>query len=160
MSNPKIHPEARVASGAKIIGDVTLEKGANVWYNAVLRADIGKIVIGENTNIQDCACVHLSEHSSTILGSHVTVGHGAIIHGCVVDDDTLIGMGAIVMDNAKIGKNCIIAAGAVVLENAVIPDNSLAVGCPAKVIRENPPAIREENHEHAAQYAVTPMPEA
>lgn len=160
MNKPNIHPEARVASGAKIIGDVTLKKGANVWYNAVLRGDVGKIVIGENSNVQDCATVHLSDYSSSILGDYVTVGHNAVIHGCVVGDNTLIGMGAVVLDNAVIGKNCIIAAGALVPMNMVIPDNSLVIGSPAKVRRETTEADWEANHANAAHYATNPMPEA
>ncbi|MCR4675039.1 MAG: gamma carbonic anhydrase family protein [Lachnospiraceae bacterium] len=121
-----------IADGAKIIGDVTLNEGVSVWYNAVLRGDDHPIVIGKNTNIQDGAVLHVGMGHSCLIGENVSIGHGAIVHGCSVSDNTVIGMGAIIMNGAKVGKNCIIGAGALVTEGMEIPDNTVAIGAPAK----------------------------
>ena len=131
---PEIHPEARIAENAAIIGEVTLGAGASVWYGAVLRGDAGFIRIGENSNVQDCCCLHGAKN--TAVGKNVTIGHGAIVHGCTVEDNCLIGMGATILDGAVIGEGSIIGAGALVGEGKVIPPRSLVVGVPGKVIRE------------------------
>ena len=128
--------EPFVASGAKVIGNVELGENVGIWFNAVVRADKSKIHIGNNSNIQDNCTVHVEKDLNVYIGDGVTVGHNAIVHGCTVGDNTLIGMGAIIMNRAIIGKNCIIGAGAIVTENAVIPDNSLVIGAPGKVKRE------------------------
>lgn len=128
--------EPFIAKGARVIGNVELGDNVGIWYNAVVRADKSTIHIGNNSNIQDNCTVHVEKDLNVFIGDGVTVGHNAIVHGCTVGDNTLIGMGAIVMNRAVIGKNCIIGAGAIVTENAVIPDNSLVIGAPGKVKRE------------------------
>ena len=133
---PVIGENTFVAENAALIGDVTLGSGANIWYGAVLRADENSIVIGENSNVQDNATVHVSKSCPAVLGKNVTVGHNAIVHGCTVGDGTMIGMGACVLNGAVIGKGCLIGAGALIKENQVIPDGSLCVGVPAKIVRQ------------------------
>ncbi len=130
-----------IADGAKFMGKITLKKGVNVWFNAVLRADVAEIIIGENTNIQDNATVHVDYDKSCVVGNHVTVGHGAVLHACEIGDGTLVGMNAVVLSYAKIGKNCLIAAGSVVPEGMEIPDNSMVAGIPAKVKKELSPEM-------------------
>ncbi len=136
---PAIHPEARFASTAVILGEVSLEKQANIWYGAVLRGDMGSITIGENSNVQDNAVVHCGLNAPVTLGKNVTVGHAAILHGCTVEDNCLIGMGAILLDHCVIGAGSIIAAGSLVTQGTVIPPNSMVMGSPAKVKREVAP---------------------
>lgn len=126
-----------ICDGAVVVGDVRLGKGVNIWYNAVLRGDEGAIIVGENTNIQDCAVMH----EETTVGSGCTIGHGAIVHGCTIGDNTLIGMGATVLNGAKIGNDCIVGAGALVTGKMDAPDGSMILGSPAKVIR---PLTEEE----------------
>lgn len=125
-----------IAEGAIVKGNVTMGPDCSVWYNAVMRADRGSITIGKGTNVQDNAVVHLETGYDVALGDYVTVGHGAIVHGCQVDDNTTVGMGAILLNGCKVGKNCIIGAGALVTQNKVIPDGSLVMGCPGKVVRQ------------------------
>ena len=128
-----LHPTAWVAPGAYLRGDVTLGEQTNVWYNAVLRADQEKITIGAFSNVQDNCVLHQEYGCPTTVGSRVTVGHGAILHGCTIGDETLIGMGAILLNGAVVGRHCIVGAGALVTQNTVIPDGSLVYGSPAKV---------------------------
>lgn len=135
MKKPRIHEQAVVARQAVVTGDVTIGKDSSVWYNAVIRGDIQSVSIGEGSNIQDNAVLHVDADSPLKIGDHVTVGHGAILHGCTVEDGALIGMGAIVLNRAVIGKNSIVAAGALVTQDTVIPEGSLAMGSPAKVRR-------------------------
>lgn len=141
MQKPIIDPTAFIANGAAIYGNVIINKEANVWYNATIRSIDDTIVIGEGTNIQDNAVIHTDKGYQVSIGSLVTIGHGAIIHGCSIGDHSLIGMGAIILNGAKIGKNCIIGAGSLVTKNTIIPDNSLVLGSPAKIIR---PVTEEE----------------
>ena len=129
----KIHPTAWVAPGAFLRGDVTLGEKVSVWYNAVLRADQEKIIIGKNSNIQDNAVLHGDPGNDIIVGENVTVGHGAIRHGCTVEANALIGMGSVVLDHAVIGAGSIVGAGAVVASGTIVPPKSLVVGIPAKV---------------------------
>lgn len=153
---PAIHEKAYVAPSADIIGDVTVDEGSSVWFGAVIRSDMERIVIGKNTSIQDNCTLHADEGLPTIIGDHVTVGHNAVVHGCTVGDNTVIGMHSTVLNGAVIGKNCLIGAGAVVKENSVIPDNSLVVGVPAKVIRtldEENAAKQKANAEEYARLA-------
>lgn len=124
-----------IAENASLIGDIALGHGSSVWYGAVIRNDDKKITIGDYTNIQDNCTLHISRWDDLYIGSYVTVGHNAIVHGCRVEDNCLIGMGSIIMNRAHIGKNCIIGAGAVVTEGKEIPEGSLVLGVPAKVIR-------------------------
>lgn len=138
--------------GARVSGQVTMGRGCSVWYNAVIRGDEAPISVGENTNIQDCAVLHTTEGYPLTVGSGVTVGHSAILHSCAVGDNTLIGMGAIVLDEAVVGRDCIIGAGALVTKGTVIPDGSMAFGSPAKVVRPLTPEEIESNRENARSY--------
>jgi carbonic anhydrase/acetyltransferase-like protein (isoleucine patch superfamily) len=124
-----------IAEGARIIGDVRLGIDVNIWFNAVLRGDITYIEIGDGTNIQDNVVVHVDYDLPAIIGSYVTVGHSAIIHGAKISSNVLIGMGSIILSGAEIGEGCIIAAGAVVKEREVIPPFSLVAGVPGKIIK-------------------------
>lgn len=148
----KIDETAFVAEGARIIGDVSLKKDSSVWFNAVLRGDEEQIIIGEGSNIQDNCVVHCGPNCPTIVGKGVTVGHLALLHGCRIGDNTLIGMGSIVMNGAVIGNNCIIGAGSLITFGTVIPDNSMAFGRPAKVVRTVTPEEIASNRNDAAVY--------
>ena len=125
-----------IADGAKVIGDVEISKNGSVWFNAVIRADLDSVKIGENSNVQDNAVVHTSKDFGVQIGDNVTIGHSAIVHGCTVGNNVLIGMGAIVLDGAVIEDNCIIGAGTLVTHGKVIPAGSLAYGNPVKVVRQ------------------------
>ncbi len=125
-----------VAPTAVVTGDVTLSEGCSVWHGAVLRGDEDAIVLGPRTNVQDNAVIHVSAGHPTVLGAGVTVGHGAIVHGCTVGDNTLIGMGSIVLDGASIGSNCIVGAGALVKKGDCIPDGCVVIGMPARIARK------------------------
>jgi carbonic anhydrase/acetyltransferase-like protein (isoleucine patch superfamily) len=130
---PKLHPSVYIAPTAQIIGDVVIGKNTSVWFQSVLRGDLANIRIGERTNIQDLCTCHADENIPLKIGNGVTIGHRSILHGCTIADDCLIGMGAIVMNQAVIGRGSIIAAGAIVLEKTIIPPYSLVVGSPGKV---------------------------
>ena len=149
---PQIHESVYIAPTAVIIGDVTIGKNSSVWFNAVLRGDIDWIRIGENTNIQDGSVLHCSTGVETFVGNNVTVGHNCILHSCHIDDGSLIGMGAVVIDGVRIGKNCLVGAGSMVAPNKVIPDNSLVYGNPAKVIRSLSAEEIEKMHKGAEHY--------
>lgn len=125
-----------IASNACVMGNVTFGENVSVWYGAVIRADVEAIIIGNNSNIQDTAVLHADPGDPTIIGNDVTVGHGAIVHGAVIGDGSLIGMRATILNKAKIGRNCVIGACTLVTEGMIIPDNSLVVGIPAKVIKQ------------------------
>ena len=153
MKKPDIHENARVAPGAVVVGEVSLGDGANVWYNAVIRGDKAPIEIGERTNIQDNCVVHVSSGFPVKLGSDITVGHGAIVHGCTVGSGTLVGMGSVIMDGAVVGSGCIVAAGALVVGGTVVPDGRLVMGSPEKITRPTTEAAREANLRTAAKYA-------
>lgn len=124
-----------IADGARVLGDVEIGKNSSVWFNAVIRADLSDIKIGEGSNIQDNAVIHTSKDFGVCIGDNVTVGHGAIVHGCTVKSNVMIGMGAIVLNGAVIEENCIIGAGALVTQGKVIPAGSLVFGNPAKIVR-------------------------
>ena len=125
-----------VADGAILVGDVEVGDDSSVFYNAVLRGDLAPIRIGRRTNIQDNVTVHVSTGVPTVIGDEVTVGHNAVLHACTIDDNVMVGMGAIVMDGAHIKKNCIVGAGAIVTQGKEFPENSLVLGAPAHVVRE------------------------
>lgn len=125
-----------IAPNASVMGNVTFGEDVSVWYGAVIRADVEAIIIGDRTNIQDTVVVHADPNDPTIIGNDVTIGHGAIVHGAVIGDCSLIGMRATVLNKANIGKNCIIGACALVTEGMQIPDNSLVMGIPAKIVRQ------------------------
>ena len=125
-----------VAPDAQVMGNIVLKENASVWFGAVLRGDNDPIVIGENSNVQDGAVLHTDIGCPLTLGANVTVGHQAMLHGCTVGDNSLIGIGATVLNSAKIGRNCLIGAHALVGEGKEIPDNSMVLGMPGKVVRE------------------------
>ena len=135
--SPKMGRDCFIAPNATIVGDVEMGDDCSVWFNAVIRGDVNIIRIGNKVNIQDGAVIHCTfEKTQTHIGNNVSIGHNAIVHGCVIDNNVLIGMGAIVMDNCRIGTNCIIAAGAVVLENTVVEPGSIYAGIPAKKVKD------------------------
>jgi carbonic anhydrase/acetyltransferase-like protein (isoleucine patch superfamily) len=138
LGAPSVHPEAWVAPGAHLIGDVRVHRGASVWFNCALRSDLARaeIEIGEDSNIQDGAVVHIDFDMPCRVGKRVTVGHGAVLHATLVGDDCLVGMGAVLLSGSKIGAGSIVAAGAVVPEGAEIPPGVIVAGVPAKVRRE------------------------
>ena len=125
-----------VAPNATIIGDVILEKNTSIWFNATLRGDIENIQIGEGSNVQDGSVLHTDPGYPLKIGKNVTIGHLVMLHGCTIGDNSLIGIGAVILNNVKIGKNCIIGAKSLITENKEIPDNSLVVGSPGRVIRK------------------------
>jgi carbonic anhydrase/acetyltransferase-like protein (isoleucine patch superfamily) len=133
---PRIDDAAYVADGAQIIGDVVLGSGASVWFNAVIRGDTEQIAVGSGSNIQDGAVLHADPGFPCTVGSNVVTGHGAILHGCQIEDNCLIGMGAIILNGARISSGSIVAAGAIVPEGKEVPPRSLIMGVPAKVVRE------------------------
>ena len=149
---PADNGAAFVAENATLAGSVRLEKNSSVWYGAVLRADTGRIAIGENSNVQDNAVLHTGPGLDVTVGCGTSVGHGAVVHGCTVGDETLIGMGTIVLNGAKIGRHCLIGAGALVTQNMVIPDGSLAFGSPAKIRGTLTDEAIEEIRASAASY--------
>ena len=151
-NTPLLHEDSWAASNAVLIGKVILKKDANVWFNVVLRGDIEPITIGEGSNVQDGSVFHTDPDCPLTLGKGVTVGHMVVLHGCVVGDDTLIGIGSTILNKTKIGKNCIIGANTLIAENKVIPDRSLVLGSPGKVIRQVTNKEIEEIKENAKHY--------
>ena len=133
--SPLIHPTAFVAEGACIIGEVSIGEDAGIWFNAVLRGDINRIVVGARSNVQDNCVLHVTRKLPVLIGDEVTVGHMAMLHGCVIEARSLIGMNAVVLDGARVGPRAIVAAGAVVREGAVVPEGTLVAGVPARVVR-------------------------
>jgi carbonic anhydrase/acetyltransferase-like protein (isoleucine patch superfamily) len=142
LKKPTIGEHVFVATGAVVIGDVTLGDFSSVWFNAVLRGDINRIQVGHHTNIQDNTVFHLADEFPCIVGNYVTVGHGAIVHACTVGDEVLVGMRAIILDGAVIGEQSLIGAGALVTPGTVIPPGSMVLGSPAKVSRALTPEER------------------
>jgi carbonic anhydrase/acetyltransferase-like protein (isoleucine patch superfamily) len=140
---PSIHPDAWLAPGAVVVGNVTLGRSANVWYGAVLRADDAEIWVGEECNIQDLSCVHVDPGEPAVLEAQVTVGHHATVHGAIVETGALIGMGAVVLGGARVGAGSIVAAGAVIVPGATVPAGVLCAGVPARVVRELTDADRQ-----------------
>ncbi len=141
-----------IAHTAAVMGQVTLGEDVSVWYGAVIRSDVEKIIIGDRTNIQDNAVLHADFGFPTIIGNDVTVGHGAIVHGATVGDGSLIGMRATVLNNAKIGKFCIIGAHALVTEGMEVPDFSMVLGTPGKIVKQLPESYSVHLLESAAHY--------
>lgn len=135
-STPSVAASAWVSPSADVIGDVTIGAHASVWYQCVVRGDIAPISIGEETNIQDLTMVHVDVDTPAVIGARVGIGHRAIIHGCTIEDDSLIGMGAIVLSHAVIGGGSLVAAGALVLEGTKVPPRSLVIGVPGRVVKE------------------------
>ena len=141
-----------VAANATVIGKVRLEKNSSVWFNAVIRGDIELITVGENSNIQDGAVLHTDSGYPLSIGKNVTVGHQAMLHGCWIGDNSLIGINAVILNGAKIGKNCLIGANSLVTEGKEIPEGSLAMGTPAKVIKALTPEQQAELIKSAESY--------
>jgi carbonic anhydrase/acetyltransferase-like protein (isoleucine patch superfamily) len=151
-----IDPTAFIAQGAIVLGDVELGKNASVWFNAVVRGDTARIVIGDSTNIQDLSMVHADPGVPCLVGNRVTVGHRVILHGCMVEDECLIGMGAILLNNVRVGRGSVIGAGALLLEGTEVPPGSLVVGSPGKVVRpvdDNTRLLIEHAWQHYVDHA-------
>ncbi len=154
-NSPSIDPNAFVASGAQVMGNVIIKKDASIWYNAVLRGDINQIIIGERSNIQDGCILHMENDTPCIVENDVTVGHHVNLHACHIEESCLIGIGAIVLSGARIGRGSIIGAGAVILENSNIPPFSLVVGCPGKSSKKHrkiPSKIKKNGHKNTSNY--------
>jgi len=137
-----IHPTAFVAPTAVVLGDVTLGPHSSVWYTAVLRGDMAPIVVGEGSNVQDGTIVHVDEGKPALIGARVGIGHRAVIHGCVIEDDCLIGMGSVLLNGVRVGTGSVVAAGAVVPEGLEVPPGSVVMGVPARVVRAVDDALR------------------
>ena len=147
---PVIPPSCYVDPSAQVIGDVVLGERASIWMNAVVRGDVNSIRIGAASNVQDCAVLHgMRDLYPVLIGEMVTIGHNATVHGCVVEDTVLIGIGAVVLNNARIGEGSIIAAGAVIPEHTIIPPRSLVAGVPGKVRRQ----LGDDDRELILKYA-------
>ena len=149
---PTIADDVFIAPNAMVIGDVTIHEGVSIWYNAVIRGDTGPIVIGRRTNIQDNCTFHLDEDAPLTVGEECTIGHNAVVHGATLGDRVLVGMNAVVLNHAQVGSQTIIGACALVPEHKKIPGGVLAVGVPAKVVRELSEAEREHLESSAAGY--------
>jgi carbonic anhydrase/acetyltransferase-like protein (isoleucine patch superfamily) len=149
---PVLGKNVYIARGAVVLGDVTLGDGASVWYNAVLRGDINRIVVGAGSNIQDNSVLHLADDFPCVLGDYVTIGHSAIVHACSIGDECLIGMGAVILDGAELGAQCLVGAKALITQHTKIPAGSLVLGAPAKVIRPLTPEERGDLKHWAEKY--------
>ena len=149
---PTLGQGVYLARGAVVLGDVTLGDFSSVWYNAVLRGDINRIVVGHHTNIQDNAVLHLADDFACLVGNWVTIGHGAVVHACTLGDEVLVGMGAVILDGAMVGEQSLIGANALVTPGTNIPRGSLVLGAPAKVVRPLPPEERSRLKWWAQKY--------
>ena len=149
---PELLGDNWVADNASVIGDVVLEEGANVWFNAVIRGDVERITVGARSNVQDGSVLHADAGMPLVIGADVTVGHMVMLHGCTIGEGSLIGIGAVVLNGAKIGRNCIIGAKSLIPEGKEIPDNSLVMGAPGKVVRELDDSARAMLLGSAAHY--------
>lgn len=148
---PKIHESCFIAENAVVIGEVSIGKDCSIWFNTVIRGDVNSIQIGDKVNIQDGVVIHATyKVSPTVIGNNVSIGHNAIVHGCTVHDNVLIGMGAIVMDDCIIESNSIVAAGAVVSKNTVVESGSIYAGIPARKIRDVSPELTKGEIERIA----------
>ena len=149
---PRVHVTVYIADGAPVIGDVEIGEESSVWFNTVVRGDVNRIRIGKRTNVQDNCTLHVTSENPLLIGDDVTLGHGANVHGCTIEDLALVGIGAIVLDGAVIGRGSVVGAGAVVAPGAVVPPGSLVLGVPGKVVRTLPEEAREGNRLTAAHY--------
>lgn len=152
QARPKMASTAFIATGAVVLGAVDLGEESSVWFNSVVRADINRISIGNQTNIQDGSVLHVSDDFPCIIGDCVTIGHRAVVHACTVHDEVLVGMGAIILDGAVIGARSIVAAGALVTKGMNVPEGSLVLGSPAKVVRTLTPEEQQANRRLALKY--------
>jgi carbonic anhydrase/acetyltransferase-like protein (isoleucine patch superfamily) len=149
---PNIKSSASIFAGAIIAGDVTIEDNVSIWFNATIRGDMASITIGKDTNIQDNAVIHVNTNLPTKIGKRCTIGHSAILHACTIEDDCLIGMGAIVLDGATVQKGAMVAAGALVPPGKVVPSGMLAVGSPMKIVRQLTNDEQKANLENMKHY--------
>lgn len=149
---PNIQKDTFIAPGSQIIGKVTIGSGSSVWHNAVIRGDMNNIIIGNNSNIQDNAVVHVDSDHPTKIGDNVTIGHGAIIHGCKIGNNVLIGMNATILDGAEIQDGSIVGANALVSQGKIYPEGSLILGIPAKSVKELSDSEINHLEEHALKY--------
>ena len=148
---PRIPQSCFIAPNATIVGEVAMGEECSVWFNTVIRGDVNSITMGDRVNVQDGACIHCTyQKAATVIGSRVSIGHNAIVHGCTVEDDVLIGMGSIVMDRCHIGRGSIIAAGAVVLEGTQVAPGTIWAGVPAKKVKEVPAELMSGEIERIA----------
>ena len=139
---PQIPDSCFLAPNATVVGDVIMGPDCSIWFNAVVRGDVNSIRMGSKVNVQDGACIHCTYQKTKVeIGDNVSIGHNAIVHGCTVGNNVLIGMGAVIMDNVVIGENCLIAAGAVVLEGTVVPSGSIFAGVPARKVKDISPEL-------------------
>lgn len=152
--SPQIDDSVYLAETAVVIGKTRIGKNSSVWFNAVIRADVNEIIIGDYSNIQDNACVHCTfQKAATVIGNYVTIGHNAVVHGCKIGNYALIGMGSVVMDEAVIGDGAIIAAGAVIMEKTIVPAGTIWAGVPAKQVKElDKEKIKQYLGAHAERY--------
>lgn len=137
--HPQIGKNCYIAENATVIGDVIIGNNSTIWFNAVIRGDLDSIIIGDDTNIQDGCVLHIDYNYKLIIGSRVTVGHKAMLHGCTINDECLIGINSVMLDGVTIGKHCIIGANTLITKNTKIPDNSLVIGSPGKIVRQTTP---------------------
>jgi carbonic anhydrase/acetyltransferase-like protein (isoleucine patch superfamily) len=149
---PQVAESAWVAEDAQVIGGVSLAADSSIWFGVVVRGDSGAISVGEGSNIQDNSVLHADEGVPLTIGKHVTVGHQVMLHGCTIGDESLIGIGAIILNNAKIGRNCLVGAGALVTEGKEFPDGSMIIGSPAKAVRQLSPEQIEGLRRSAQHY--------
>jgi carbonic anhydrase/acetyltransferase-like protein (isoleucine patch superfamily) len=149
---PRLADSAWVAGSAQVIGDVELGADCSVWFNAVLRGDVERLVVGRGSNVQDGSVLHADPGSPLLVGEDVTIGHQVMLHGCSIGDGTLVGIQAVVLNGAHIGRDCLVGAGALVTEGKEFPDGSLIVGAPATVVRTLTPEQRFELRRNAARY--------
>ncbi|MFN4245003.1 MAG: gamma carbonic anhydrase family protein [Brevinematia bacterium] len=147
---PRIHDNVYLSYNASVIGDVEIQEDSSVWFGAVLRGDVSYIRIGRGSNVQDNAVIHVNYDLPTLIGDYVTIGHSAVVHGAIISDYVIVGMGSIVLDGAKIGSNVIIGAGSVVPPKMIIPDGVLVLGIPAKIVRN----LLQEEIEHIKKNAL------
>src|SRR5690554_5471127 len=148
---PDVDPKTFIAEGGQIVGKVTLKEFSSIWHNTVVRGDVNRIEIGRYTNIQDNSVVHVADDFPTIVKDFVTVGHGAILHGCIIEDHCLIGMGAVILNGAVVGRGSIVAAGAVITEGTIVPPYSMVVGIPGRIVKTLPDNL-DSIHAQALKY--------
>lgn len=149
---PVIKNNVYISDSAQVIGNCMLAQGVNVWFQTVLRGDVNRIIIGENTNVQDLSMLHVTEISDLVIGKNVSIGHSVTLHGCHIGDGCLIGMGSTILDHAKIGEGSIVAAGSLVPPKKVFPPNVMIMGNPAKVVRDLTPEEIEKTTNHYKSY--------
>lgn len=151
-NRPVLANNVYIAEGAKIIGQVAIGEYSSIWFNCVLRGDIESITIGKRTNVQDLSMLHTNFNQPLVLEDDVSVGHSCVLHGCKIRKGSLIGMGAIVLNDAEIGENCLVGAGSLIPERKIFPPNSLIIGSPAKVVRELTPEEIKSMHDLSERY--------